>query len=414
MSEWFSGCAVLLTLVAADGKFPHEVLSGVRPVPPTAAVSTLGCARTGSNLPVRLCVEASPAEWLPVAAVGLTDSAAVRPAVEPLPVQRLSLPLWQCPAGTLPSAIELAQAAPDAETGPRRTTSIEHLRQAIEHLRAGGFERDAAALERTLDETRQAQHEALERKRSELETLRCEIAELEDQLGLGNQYLLSLVIGELDPVRLKETGTDLSFLARRDDSDPGIRVRPLNGSMVMPESTTLRNADFKELMDTLTATDAIRIQARPTLVTAAGQTAELHSGGEFPVPVPGANGVAKIEFREFGVKVQAVVRPVNDQRIQLEVTPEVSQRDFNQVVQVDGVTVPGLTTRRINSKVEMTLGRTVILATAGVTEDGRETVWFVACTPERIGAPEAHSSGVRLVPIPEAYRNGPTETPIPR
>jgi pilus assembly protein CpaC len=48
--------------------------------------------------------------------------------------------------------------------------------------------------------------------------------------------------------------------------------------------------------------------------------------------------------------------------VRLQLQPEVSDRDFSNAVQTNGVTVPGLTTRRVNTEVEMRFGETFMLA----------------------------------------------------
>ena len=48
--------------------------------------------------------------------------------------------------------------------------------------------------------------------------------------------------------------------------------------------------------------------------------------------------------------------------MRLELQPEVSERDFSNAVEVNGLQVPGLTTRRVNTQVEMKFGQTLMIA----------------------------------------------------
>ena len=48
------------------------------------------------------------------------------------------------------------------------------------------------------------------------------------------------------------------------------------------------------------------------------------SGGEFPIVVPRTLGTVSIEWREFGVRMEAVPLILGAGRLRLEVMPEVS------------------------------------------------------------------------------------------
>ena len=113
--------------------------------------------------------------------------------------------------------------------------------------------------------------------------------------------------------------------------------------------------------DALREEELLKILAEPTLVTTNGRPASMLSGGEFPVLVPQSLGVVSIEWRDFGVRMEAVPVILGDGRVRLEVMPEVSERDFANSVNVGGNVVPALTTRRVNTEVEMRFGQTLML-----------------------------------------------------
>jgi Flp pilus assembly secretin CpaC len=117
----------------------------------------------------------------------------------------------------------------------------------------------------------------------------------------------------------------------------------------------------------------VSVLAEPKLVVRDGRPAQMHSGGEFPIVVPTAGSVTgqTIEYREFGVRVEAIATLIGSDRVRLEIQPEVSQRDFTNAVQVLGVTVPGLKTRRFHTQIEMKLGETAVLCQS-LSEEGRK------------------------------------------
>ena len=118
---------------------------------------------------------------------------------------------------------------------------------------------------------------------------------------------------------------------------------------------------FLGFLQALQTESLAKILAEPKLTVTSGRPATLLSGGEFPILVPQGIGQSTIEFREFGVRVEAVAVVLGDNRLRLDISPEVSERDFSSAITLQGVQVPGLTTRRINTSAELGFGETLML-----------------------------------------------------
>ena len=112
-----------------------------------------------------------------------------------------------------------------------------------------------------------------------------------------------------------------------------------------------------------------RILAKPTLLARSGQSASFLAGGEVPIPVAqgGAFGSITIEYKEFGVGVGFAPTVLGPDRIYLEVSPEVSQPDFTLATVSGGVLIPGFTTRKASTSVELDDGQS--FAIAGLLSD---------------------------------------------
>jgi pilus assembly protein CpaC len=69
-----------------------------------------------------------------------------------------------------------------------------------------------------------------------------------------------------------------------------------------------------------------------------------------------------IEFKKFGVQLK--FRPIVLSRgiINLTITPEVSELDFTNAVQISGTTIPALTTRSAQTTVELRDGQSFAIA----------------------------------------------------
>ena len=113
--------------------------------------------------------------------------------------------------------------------------------------------------------------------------------------------------------------------------------------------------------------NVLQILAEPNLMTASGKEASFLAGGEFPYPVPqstsgGATSAITIQFKEFGVRLGFTPTFTADGLIHLKVKPEVSSLDFTNALQLQGFTVPALSTRRVESEMDLADGQSFAIA----------------------------------------------------
>lgn len=109
----------------------------------------------------------------------------------------------------------------------------------------------------------------------------------------------------------------------------------------------------------------LQILAEPNLIALNGKEASFLAGGEFPIPIvqgsAGGNAVT-IVFKEFGIKLKFTPNITPTGEIRLRVAPEVSSLDFANGVQLSGFTVPGLTTRRAETELQVRDGQSFVIA----------------------------------------------------
>jgi pilus assembly protein CpaC len=109
----------------------------------------------------------------------------------------------------------------------------------------------------------------------------------------------------------------------------------------------------------------LQILAEPNVLAINGKTASFLAGGEFPYPTlqggGGGLGAVTISFREFGVRINftPVVTPRGT--IRLQVTPEVSSLDFANGLVFNGFTIPALSTRRVQTEIELEDGQSFVI-----------------------------------------------------
>jgi len=119
--------------------------------------------------------------------------------------------------------------------------------------------------------------------------------------------------------------------------------------------------------------NVLQILAEPNLVTTNGKEASFLVGGEFPIPVlqGGSNaGAVTIQFREFGIRLQFLPQMTAHKTLKMFVKPEVSSIDVANSITFGGFRIPALSTRRIESNIELAPGQSFVIG--GLLDDRAE------------------------------------------
>jgi pilus assembly protein CpaC len=125
--------------------------------------------------------------------------------------------------------------------------------------------------------------------------------------------------------------------------------------------------NFAATIKALETQNLLQILAEPNLVTESGKEASFLAGGEFPYPVPqvsagGAGSTITIQFKEFGVRLTFTPVYTADGLIHLKVKPEVSSLDYTNAVTLQGFLIPAISTRRVESDMELRDGQSFAIA----------------------------------------------------
>lgn len=118
-------------------------------------------------------------------------------------------------------------------------------------------------------------------------------------------------------------------------------------------------------IEALQAKNLLQMLAEPNVMATSGQPASFIDGGKLPVPVlesavtPGA---VTIQFYPYGIQLNFLPEVTPRGTIHLKVTPEVSAPDYSNSVSVAGTTVPGFTSRRVDTEVELEPGQSFVIA----------------------------------------------------
>ncbi|MBO6826771.1 MAG: type II and III secretion system protein family protein [Sneathiella sp.] len=121
------------------------------------------------------------------------------------------------------------------------------------------------------------------------------------------------------------------------------------------------NVNINGMVQALEDDGLITLLAEPNLTALSGETASFLAGGEFPIPVPQDDGAISIEYKEFGVSLRFTPTLVGNNRINLKVRPEVSQLSSASAINVGGIFIQSLLTRRADTTVELASGQSFVL-----------------------------------------------------
>ncbi|WP_314926372.1 type 4 pilus assembly secretin FlpC [Aeromonas piscicola] len=116
------------------------------------------------------------------------------------------------------------------------------------------------------------------------------------------------------------------------------------------------------IIDALVENSLVNVLAEPNLTAKSGEAATFMSGGEFPFPVGNGDNGPEIEFKKFGISLELTPTLLDNNRISLTVSPEVSTLSRENSVSIAGVVVPGIETRRTTTTIELADGQSFALA----------------------------------------------------
>lgn len=189
-------------------------------------------------------------------------------------------------------------------------------------------------------------------------------------MGGSQQVMLEVRFAEVDRQlgeKLGVSGLGLSrggtFSFATGSNAAGAGAADAFGTLT--KSFHIGDTNIDATLDVLEKRGLSKTLAEPTLIALSGERASFLAGGEFPIPVDTAgdsNNDVTIEYKSFGVSLGFTPTVLADKVISLVVEPEVSSLDPTASVSVNGIIVPGLSTRRARTTVELRDGESFAIA----------------------------------------------------
>src|SRR5580704_677790 len=197
------------------------------------------------------------------------------------------------------------------------------------------------------------------------------------------EILLEVKFAEVDKTALQELGINILSLpgaknigtiSTQQFSPPQL-VAPSQGVNSGIGVSNLLNIflfrpdiNLAATIQALQQNNVLEILAEPNLLTASGKDASFLAGGEFPFPVVQSSGgqgsfpTVTIQFKEFGVRLNFTPTLMDNGMIHMKLKPEVSALDFTNALTLQGFVIPALSTRRVESEVNLRDGQSFAIA----------------------------------------------------
>jgi pilus assembly protein CpaC len=181
-----------------------------------------------------------------------------------------------------------------------------------------------------------------------------------------DQVMLKVTVAEVKRTVLKQLGVNLS-----GSLGYGATVLNFNNPSQFPINGTPPNGatagHFSSVTATLQAMEqagVVHTLAEPTLTAISGESATFIAGGKFPYPTPPntVGGAAGYSWQTFGVSLAFTPVVLSEGRISLKVMTEVSELAPENSVTIAGTTVPGITTRNVETTLEIPSGGSLAMA----------------------------------------------------
>ncbi|WGH79331.1 type II and III secretion system protein family protein [Jannaschia ovalis] len=188
-------------------------------------------------------------------------------------------------------------------------------------------------------------------------------------VGGVQQVQLKVRFAEMSRSVTKELGSNLSLNASSGDE-----IFTGSTSTGLASSTGTATFSFGGgsygvtlALQALESKGLVRTLAEPNLTALSGQAARFLAGGEYPIPVQGAEGQVSVEYRPFGVELQFTPTVVDQDIINLVLDASVSAIDTTIGATIGDTAVDGFTQRQTSTTIEMRDGQSI--AIAGILQD---------------------------------------------
>ena len=133
--------------------------------------------------------------------------------------------------------------------------------------------------------------------------------------------------------------------------------------------------DINAQLDALLKQGLAKVLSQPNIITLSGGEANIHIGGEIPIPVSVQNGTVSVEWKQFGIKLEISPEVNSEGLISSKIKAEVSTVDWSSDHKIgisQNFQIPPINTRTAEASVALSSGQTMAiggLISSTITQD---------------------------------------------
>jgi pilus assembly protein CpaC len=195
-----------------------------------------------------------------------------------------------------------------------------------------------------------------------------------------DQVMLKVTVAEVSRSIIKQMGIDLSAKLNYGNSVVTFNnANPFtaNNTPLVPGNGVAgsfgTNPSVQATLRAMESAGVVRTLAEPNLTAISGESATFIAGGEFPVPAgytcqptTSTSTVQQcqlsVAYKKFGISLNFTPVVLTEGRISLRVMTEVSEISQENAVNLNGVTIPSIKTRRAETTLELPSGGSMAMA----------------------------------------------------
>jgi pilus assembly protein CpaC len=194
-----------------------------------------------------------------------------------------------------------------------------------------------------------------------------------------DQVMLKVTVAEVSRSIIKQMGIDLSATLNYGTAAVTFNnTNPFTANGQPLVGTNAASAAFgstpsvKATLRAMESAGVVRTLAEPNLTAISGESATFIAGGEFPIPTgvtcqttaAGAVGqcAPSVSFKKFGISLNFTPVVLTEGRISLHVMTEVSEVSTDNSINITGISVPSIKTRRTETTLEVPSGGAMAMA----------------------------------------------------
>ena len=190
------------------------------------------------------------------------------------------------------------------------------------------------------------------------------------EVATTSQVGIKVYVLEVDRTALNQLGIRLQSAAPDDPLFPQHYSIGQPSFPVIEGPGVLRNlaggAFFRTTflaptLDLIMQTGHARILSSPNLVTMPGGEATFLVGGQIPYVYSSGLGQVSVEFKNYGVQLKILPRILPDGSIDTKITPDISNLDYQNAVQLNGFFIPALKESTLTTELITRDGQSVIM-----------------------------------------------------